>query len=172
MRPLYAEIVTEITDGQTDRRGATRRTLRLGVPAYLDEQASPATINDLSETGLMIQTSASLKVDDHFEVELPEVGRIGARVVWQMDDRFGCQFDEPVPKSAISASLLLAQPAAGSAQEAGREEDDADPGHARAERRPYSVPETEASVLLLLAAMLRFLLALAVLPILFLTSDH
>lgn len=172
MQPLCAEIVTEITDGQTDRRGATRRTLRLGVPAYLDEQASPATINDLSETGLMMQTSAPLEVDDHFEVELPEAGRIGARVVWQMDDRFGCQFDAPVPKSAVSASLLLGQPGAGSAQEARREKNDPDPGHPRAEPRPYSVPETQASVLLLLAAMLRFLLALAVLPILLLTGDH
>jgi hypothetical protein len=50
-------------------------------------------------------------VGESFELELPEAGAVIARVVWQRGREFGCEFDTPVPKSAVSAALLRSPPA-------------------------------------------------------------
>ena len=63
-------------------------------------------IHDLSATGILIETAASLRTFDEIEVELPEVGATTATVMWNGGRYFGCQFHELIPKSALSAAVL------------------------------------------------------------------
>lgn len=37
---------------------------------------------------------------------MPEAGLRPAQVVWHSDDLFGCQFERPIAKGAVSAALL------------------------------------------------------------------
>ena len=64
------------------------------------------TIHDISNTGLLLESAAVLAEGQKFDVELPEVGRTRATVVWASARYYGCRFLSPVPKAAISAALL------------------------------------------------------------------
>lgn len=90
-----------------DSRGAARRTIRLVVSASAKHSGwSRATIQDLSETGLRIETSGGLTVGEAVLVELPLIGTVEARVVWKRQSTLGCEFVSPVSRAVVSAALL------------------------------------------------------------------
>lgn len=66
----------------TDGRHAPRRTLRLDVQAFYAADLTGALINDLSETGLLIETPTVMEVGERLQVELREIGTTAAHVVW------------------------------------------------------------------------------------------
>jgi hypothetical protein len=86
------------------RRGSSR--LKLNLDSSLAGSGEQVVILDLSPDGILIETSASLRKGARLEVELPQVGATIAKVVWNSGDYFGCQFDKPIPKAALSAALL------------------------------------------------------------------
>lgn len=89
-------------------RSKPRRTLRLDVNAIAGEAGVSATIRNLSETGLLLETDPPLAVGDIFQIDLPLVGEQPAEVMWIDERRHGCRFLDPIPKSAVSAAALLA----------------------------------------------------------------
>jgi hypothetical protein len=106
MLPLLAEIRTNAPPAEG--RSAARRTLRLEVPTTTSHDRTNALIHNLSETGLLIETTAGLAVGDGLEVELPEAGVTAARVIWMRGEFVGCEFATRLPKAAVSAALLRA----------------------------------------------------------------
>jgi hypothetical protein len=86
------------------RRASSRLTLSLG--AVLPATGVEVVIHDLSSTGILIQTNAELGASRRLEIELPELGATVARIVWSSGDYFGCQFEKPIPKAALSAAVL------------------------------------------------------------------
>jgi hypothetical protein len=88
----------------TSRRGSPR--LKLSLDSSLAGSGADVVIHDLSSDGILVETSASLRKGARIEVGLPEVGATIARVVWNSGDYFGCQFDKPIPRAALSAALL------------------------------------------------------------------
>ena len=104
MLPLRAEIRTDAPI--LDERSAARRTLRLEVAAVSAGDVTRALIHNLSESGLLIETSADLQVGETLQVELPHAGSTTALVIWRRGLRVGCEFVSPVSKAAVSAALL------------------------------------------------------------------
>jgi transcriptional regulator with XRE-family HTH domain len=93
------------------RRGAKRRQLRLNTEGLVGTGGiAEVIIHDLSATGLLLETSVPLAVDESIEVELPEANRARAKVVWQSQNLFGCQFSAPLPRAVLSAAQLLSSP--------------------------------------------------------------
>jgi len=86
------------------RRGASR--LKLSLDSSLEGSGEEVVIHDLSTTGILIETEASLRKNARLELDLPEIGATVATVVWSSGDFFGCQFAKPIPKAALSAALL------------------------------------------------------------------
>ena len=86
------------------RRGSSR--LKLSLDSSLAGSGEEVVIHDLSPGGILVETSASLRRGARLEVDLPELGATQAKVVWNSGDYFGCQFDKPIPKAALSAALL------------------------------------------------------------------
>lgn len=154
MVALLAEI--SLGSSKAERRDTIRRTLRLVAEVSYSRDSARVLILNLSESGVLIETAAVLVVGESFELELPEAGTVVARVVWQRGREFGCEFDSPVPKGAVSAALLQSPPARETAS-ANLEE---------WERLP--APRDEDGQMLALMAMvfvtLLFIAALAVLP--------
>ena len=96
-----------------NRRSAPRRELSLGM--VLPETGDEVVIHDLSATGMLIETGADLATFEQLQLDLPEVGKTVATVIWNSSRYFGCEFHKPIPKAAISAALLQSpfeQPAA------------------------------------------------------------
>lgn len=106
MVALLAQIRTDAS--VADERGAARRTLRLEVPTSSSRDANDALIHNLSETGLLLETSTELRVGESLQVELPHAGKTTAIVVWARESFAGCQFSARVSKAAVSAALLRA----------------------------------------------------------------
>jgi hypothetical protein len=92
-----------------DRRWSPRRTLCLG--STLQATGDVVTIHDLSSTGMLIETAASLAAFDGLAVDLPEIGIMPAIIVWNSGRFFGCEFNETLSQATISAALLRSRPA-------------------------------------------------------------
>jgi hypothetical protein len=101
---LLAEIYLD--PRTTDQRGAVRRALRLEIAHDLAEVQSRAIVCNLSETGLLLQSSTALGVGEELTVHLPQAGAVPARVVWTRAPFYGCEFAQPVSRAAVSAALL------------------------------------------------------------------
>ena len=89
-----------------DRRRSGRRSLKLGVGAGTIQ----VSIQDLSLTGVLLETSMHMLVGADFELDLPHAGSVQAVVVWNSGEYYGCQFTQPISPAALSAALLQGEP--------------------------------------------------------------
>lgn len=101
-------VAISLSPSLPDSRGALRRTLRLGVPFSAGDIWADAYVQDLSETGLKLSTSVALEIGETINLELTGSGAIEAKIVWQRESTFGCEFVTPIAKSVVSAALLRA----------------------------------------------------------------
>ena len=91
-------------DPQTDEQRRTpRRTLRLEI-----DGGGAASVRNLSETGLLIESTSRLDVGDRVSLDLPVAGLAEARVIWARAPFYGCEFARPVSRAVVSAALLRA----------------------------------------------------------------
>ena len=94
-----------------ERRGLPRRALRLDATGdFRDVGPATVLIHDLSLTGVLLETSASLDEGDAFELELTEAGVIETTVVWSSGRFYGCRFRSPISPAALSSALLKSMP--------------------------------------------------------------
>ncbi len=105
---LLASITIYCEPGEARR--ATRRLLRLNVPASASGDATEALIHNISERGFQVETATPLEEGDTLIVELPQAGATAAVVIWARGCFAGCQFENRISKAAISAGLLKAAP--------------------------------------------------------------
>ena len=100
----HLDLDPQTFDLQTDEQRRTpRRTLRLDV-----EGGATATVRNLSETGLLIESPEALEVGDRVSLDLPAAGLAEARVIWARGQFYGCEFVRPVSRASVSAALLRA----------------------------------------------------------------
>jgi len=92
---------------EISRRGSPRRTLRLeALGATAAGDSASVAIHNISQTGLLIETDASLTTGEAIELDLPEAGLVEARVIWLSDRFAGCQFAQPISVGALGAAQL------------------------------------------------------------------
>ena len=92
---------------EADPRRATRREFRCFVEARGAGGELRATIENLSRTGMLIDTPVSLRDGETITIELPNAGPIAAQVVWTYGTFAGCEFPSPLSQGAVSAALLF-----------------------------------------------------------------
>jgi PilZ domain-containing protein len=80
--------------------------MRLGLGA----EGEAVTVRDISLTGMLLETSTAMLVGASFEVELPHAGTVGAVVVWNSGEFYGCEFEDPISVAALSAARLQSEP--------------------------------------------------------------
>jgi len=102
----------ELTNGLTvDGRRHPRRALKLqtsgvspsGIPANV-------TIHNLSAVGLLIETDLELVPGERLAIGLPDVGPVGAEIVWVSERLYGCAFEQALGEAELAASELVAVP--------------------------------------------------------------
>jgi hypothetical protein len=94
----------------TDKRGKARRKLAFESVLTAPRPPAKVVVLNLSEAGLMLHAAEELTVGETFEVDLPGMGGVEARVVWKSATLYGCAFVSPVSRGTISAILLKVQP--------------------------------------------------------------
>jgi hypothetical protein len=93
---------------QSERRRSVRRVMKLG----LGGAGESVTVRDISLTGMLLETPTAMLVGASFEVELPHAGMVGAVVVWNSGEFYGCEFEYPISVAALSAARLQSEPEA------------------------------------------------------------
>jgi hypothetical protein len=106
MKPLVAHLSSG--DRATNQRGTVRRALKLQVPSAAEDGGTRVLVHNISESGMLIETSARLSVGDTLQVHLPHAGATDARVIRSDRLFFGCAFTARISKAAVSAALLRA----------------------------------------------------------------
>lgn len=91
---------------QARPRAGRRRLLMEAEGALPSGAGMRVTVHNLSETGLLMQTTEELDIGETIDLALPEVGDARARVVWASDELYGCAFDTPLPPATLSAAQL------------------------------------------------------------------
>lgn len=99
-----------------DVRRDFRRTLLLAATGATSAGNAAVTIHNISVTGLLLQTEASLVQGESIDVELPHAGKTRARVVWSSGRFHGCAFVAPISHAALSAAQLQGAPHADRAE--------------------------------------------------------
>lgn len=89
-----------------DGRDAARHKLFLDARASAGSQAAEILIHNLSSTGILLETTIDLAGNAGIDVDIPEVGTVHAGIVWQSETFYGCQFERPLSRAAVSAALL------------------------------------------------------------------
>ncbi|MBO0749863.1 MAG: helix-turn-helix domain-containing protein [Porphyrobacter sp.] len=98
------------TRPQGDRRAAPRRELHLRLTSLTGRRATAnVLVLDLSQTGLLLQTSTRLTPGETLQINLPHAGFRAAEVVWTSGEFVGCRFAEPISSAAISAAQLRSE---------------------------------------------------------------
>lgn len=120
-----------------DDRAGTRYRLLLDASVEHDQDGlTDVVIHDLSATGLLLETKASLPEHSEIAIDLPGAGTAVAKIVWSSGTFRGGQFSTPLTETAVKVAHRRSKvvwPAFGhpGAQEA-RRENDPDPSPATA----------------------------------------
>jgi DNA-binding transcriptional regulator YiaG len=94
-----------------DKRATPRRTLHLDVPGTtVTGVAGEVLVRDLSESGLLLETSVPLSEGEVIAIDLPGADATPATVVWAKAPLFGCKFEHPVARTVLSAAQLRSTP--------------------------------------------------------------
>lgn len=97
----------QTVEEQGESRRQKRRRLSLNIVTRAgDGTVQDVVIHDISIGGLLLESKVALAPGEVIKVELPEAPATTARVMWNSGRFYGCQFDRPIPTSAVSASLL------------------------------------------------------------------
>lgn len=97
-----------ITHNIDDRNGERRKLMLETSGSLPTGEASNVVIHNVSATGMLLETTLDLAEGEVIEVDLPEAGRVLARIVWASGILFGCAFRDVLSEGALSAIELKA----------------------------------------------------------------
>lgn len=88
-----------------DDRAGTRYRLLLDASIEHDQDGlTDVVIHDLSATGLLLETKASLPEQSEIAIDLPGAGTAVARIVWSSGTFRGGQFSIPLTETAVKVA--------------------------------------------------------------------
>lgn len=100
-------------DPRTDQRRHARRALRLETSGTLpDGIDANVTVHNISPAGLLIETELPLDRGEVLAIDLPQLGPVGAEIVWESGELYGCAFQQALGEAALAAAELRGSPAA------------------------------------------------------------
>lgn len=98
-------------EASSSQRASARICVRFDVPGRTDQELRTAvTVHNLSAKGILIASEEPLGIGQKITVELPQAENSSATIVWQSAPLFGCQFDVPLSRAALSAAKLRNNP--------------------------------------------------------------
>ncbi len=96
-------------DPTDSKRRQPRRALQLETSGVLPGGLEAnVTVHNISAAGLLLETEMPLSEGEKFAIELPEIGRVDAEIVWVSGDLYGCAFAIALGQSALAATQLRA----------------------------------------------------------------
>jgi|GEM_PF-1919218 len=105
---MLANAQPAVLEPASDRREKARTRLRLESlqSSGAVNREDRVLIHDISETGLLFESSTVLKLGEMVQVDLPTLEQTRARIMWASGTLYGCQFERPITRAAASAAIL------------------------------------------------------------------
>lgn len=101
----------ETSSAPVENRRHPRRALRLetsgSLPSGLEANV---VVHNISAAGLLLETRLPLNEGDVLAIVLPDIGPVGAEIVWQSERLFGCAFEQALGEAALAAAQLRGSP--------------------------------------------------------------
>jgi len=105
-RPVSQLAYFENEQLSDERRGSPRKKLRLNASgAGTPGDQTQVVVHDISETGLLLETSLMLAQGEQLDVIMPDTGARRVTVVWASGHYFGCEFAEPIAPAGASTVI-------------------------------------------------------------------
>lgn len=90
-------------DANLDPRRSPRSALRLETGGVgPDGEPANVTVHNLSSAGLLIETDLKLCAGDRLAIGIPNLGPVGAEIVWVSERLYGCAFEQALGEAALS----------------------------------------------------------------------
>lgn len=103
--PIQAHL--QSPSARVEGRRQPRRALQLETSGSLLGGASAnVTVHNISAAGLLLQTGMALEEGEVLSLDLPEIGPVGAEIVWQSGELYGCAFEQALGEAALAAAQL------------------------------------------------------------------
>ena len=91
---------------QVEGRRHSRRALRLETSGRLEDYEANVTVHNVSAAGLLIETDLPISVGEVLAIDMPDIGPVGAEIVWESGDLYGCAFEQALGEAALAAAQL------------------------------------------------------------------
>jgi len=166
MLPKVAYFIDEPAQSSpSERRRAQRRHVKFELDTTGDARGSRLLLLDLSESGLLFETSERIEIGEDLDLLLPEVGDVSARVVRRDGNQYGAEFSDPITRAVVSATILASPvtlPETVTEIVAANAEAERETAE---ELRPVPAWIVEASLVVTLLAIAGFIFAFGFLPV-------
>ena len=93
-------------DSHIEKRNADRHNVELKLAARSGDCRLCLNVTNLSHTGFLAQSALAVSLGQTVTVELPDIGERDASVVWAGEGVAGYSFNDPIPRSVMSAAIL------------------------------------------------------------------
>lgn len=108
-QPIRAHLEpSALIEGRRQPRRALRLETSGVMPSGLEANV---TLHNISAAGLLLETRLPLAVGEVLAIDLPDLGPVGAEIVWQSGQLFGCAFEQALGEAQLAAAELRAGPA-------------------------------------------------------------
>lgn len=96
-------VPSDLDHGSEDGHMPRARRLSLAIPARLStgRPPRPATVRNLSQSGMLLDTSSGLLTGQHVLIQLGNRPLIAARVQWSDGGKIGVKSVEPIPTLSL-----------------------------------------------------------------------
>lgn len=99
------------TNSSGSRRASDRYRLSLALDGRDGTGESlDIVVEDLSSGGFSFQLGRNLAIGDLIIVNLPDSTQVTAKIVWQIGDRSGCEFERRLSRAELAVARLKAEP--------------------------------------------------------------
>jgi hypothetical protein len=98
--------MNQLTPRRSGRTPIAGRTLLRAQSWYSIE----VTVRDVSTTGFMAQCGEAVRIGSYVSLDVPGVGPVNAQVRWQLGDRMGGQFVDPISLHRCEWTAVPAEP--------------------------------------------------------------
>lgn len=100
------QVMIQKEPSRRETRWRVRKDVAIDIPDVGVPSSQMVTVRNLSENGLLVESTALLPVGSTFSLTLAEAGETSAEIIWQQGYLHGCRFHIPLPKAAVNAVIL------------------------------------------------------------------
>lgn len=100
------QVMIQSEPGRREPRWRVRQDVAIDIPDVGVPRNQIVTVRNLSENGLLLESTGPLPVGSTISLALPDADEASAVVVWQQGGLHGCRFYVPLSKAAVNATIL------------------------------------------------------------------